>query len=832
MPSDARIEGNVRWLAACALVVLWLAGCAPTPTRLDRIAPPVRFAMLRETAAWCADFDPSWWSAIDARYARYDRALDDVIAARWTPFAEQVALARQQGRLPDARTARQQWARHREISGEVGGMERALVVDIDEALPPQADGFVALLSARLEFARASAMFCEPGQVLPAPLEVLALNGRAPLSPDELDAVVAAYRALTATASDIASAHADDFVRYCDEKRAFDAAWAAALAAASDAAAAREAQQRCEMDFEQSTQALVERLRTALLAQGARTAEALPDGERRSDYVSRLDAYLHEGVRSLPSLRAVWQIGRLLLAREEGVTAAQVAWFDEQYRELLVRDAALRPLLRAPSLEARRDAYRELVQLVVPMRSALADVFGRHSDIADRIDLATFAVTAGDATPAQAADAIARDLAEREAGNAEPGAAAAMPPALFPGRDNGMQLLLGAPLRESVLAACMTRVRLPAEEARRLAPRIAAIREELAAQTEMVPREIVEEIRALDRGGDVDAAMNELSRFMGSLRGKVERVRALDRSANERILAEIARAARVPPDDERLAITRLELALLSEIGTDRPMGEAEGLGGLVSVAVVNPFEVVRSMGADEAQRALAESVVVARGPELMAAQREARAALEQNIRGLLAALVRGDAARRGTGAADEQPWRATLAGRAAAEIRLAIAEDLRAAIGPFAADSYLARLREIAEPALEPGRAPAFVRLDRFAAGVGLDARARADGAETRTVVAELLDQADERRSAALAATLRWRASWLAVEPLESPAHWRELARSAPLGWIALSRAADADERAFAACDALLSDDAASADGARAAREFTLVLPMRLRPHLE
>ena len=817
-----------------AVLALLASACGPSPTRLDRIGPPVRFAQLRETASWCAGFDPEWWAIIDARYAAYDRALDAAVAARWGPFAAEVALERRQGRLPDGRSARAQWARHREITAELGALERSLIVDLDEKLPAEADAFLSLLAARLEFSRASAMFTEPGQVLPGPLEVLALNGRTPLAPEALAAATTAYRELSVAAAAAARELGEDFAALCADRTDLDGAVARAVADGTDARAARTAQQERDRAHDRAMAESTERLRVALLRQGARLGAVIPEGERRDDYLSRLDAYLHEGVRSLPSLRAAWRIGRSLLARQEGVAEEQIAAFDRIYERIVVRDAELRPLLASGSAEVRLDAYRQLVDIVIPMRDAFEEAFGRKSDVADRVDLLTFAVTAGDMSPDRAADAILKARAEAEGvvdGDADGSAPPSEPP-LFPGRDRGMQLLLGAPLREGVIAACMARVRLPAEEARRLAPRIAAIRDELAAQTEMVPREIGEELRLLDRGADLDAALRGIPRFMSSLRSKTERVRALDRAANERLLAEIARAARIPVDDERIAITRLEFELLAELGTDRPSGEAEGIGGLTPVALVNPFEVVRSMGADDSQRALAESIVHARGEALLAAHREARTGLERNIRGLLGALLRGSAARQGAVVAEEAPWRAALAGRSAADLRFAIADDLRASIGDFAAESYLARLREIAEPALEPVRAPAFVRLDRAAAGIGLGAAERAATEDTRVVIAELLDQADERRRDALLSTLRWRAAWLAVEPLESRDQWRELARSAPDGWLRLSRATDADERAFAACAALLVGSSDGAVAAHAAGDFPLVLPMRLRPRFE
>ena len=47
---------NATWVFARvflpALLALLTTACGPSPTRLDRIGPPVRFGQLRETAAW------------------------------------------------------------------------------------------------------------------------------------------------------------------------------------------------------------------------------------------------------------------------------------------------------------------------------------------------------------------------------------------------------------------------------------------------------------------------------------------------------------------------------------------------------------------------------------------------------------------------------------------------------------------------------------------------------------------------------------------------------------------------------------------------------------
>jgi len=104
------------------------------------------------------------------------------------------------------------------------------------------------------------------------------------------------------------------------------------------------------------------------------------------------------------------------------------------------------------------------------------------------------------------------------------------------------------------------------------------------------------------------------------------------------------------------------------------------------------------------------------------------------------------------------------------------------------------------------------------------------------VVAELLDQADERREASLNALLRWRGGWTGGGDFNSPDRWNELARSGATGWLLRSRAIDADERAFAACESLLGGEQGAdpllEDGRRALRELPLALPRLLQPQFE
>ena len=828
----AQARAWVSALSAALLLALIAVGCAPSPTRFDRIGTPVRFGELRETAAWCPGFDPSWWKVIDAKYAEYDRGLDALVAERWEPFATDISVARVQGRFPDARAARVQWGRFQQISRELAERELALVVELERALPREAGPFIGLLRARAIFRRACAPLREPGETMPGPLEVLALNGRGTPDPALVAAATDAYILLATDADDATRTIAEAFIDCCEALGAVAVPGAGATAGSGDEAArtaAREAAMKQRTIVEVRA---LERFRLELLRRGSDVGASIADDARRADYLSRLDAFLHAGVRSAPSLRAFWQIGRGLLARKPGIEPAQLARFDALHEEVLRRDAELRPRLRSGSKQARQEAYQQLVALVGPMREFVDKTLSDLPNASVRAELATFSVTDGTRTPAQAADAIAAAYAREQAERA------AQQPTVdrgFPGRDRWEALLLGAPLRRDVLQALCARVRIPASAMADVDRLADELRSELRAQTDDVPEQIGAELRAL-RGSPGEAPAL-LRGFMASFRARIERVRTLDRAANERILAEIARAAAVSVDDERVAIARLELALLSEIGADPDTREAEGVGGLTSVALVNPFEVVRSMGADESQRVIAESVVFARGAELMAAQRDARAVLEGNVRALLGILLQAELSRAaGLRFETEDPWRPRVGGVDAVTLRFRLADDLRAALGEPTARAYLARLRELAEPAAAPSRAPAFLRLDRFAAGSGMSAAKRSETDDIRTVVAELLDQADERREASLNALLRWRGGWTGGGDFNSPDRWNELARSGATGWLLRSRAIDADERAFAACESLLGGEQGAdpllEDGRRALREFPLALPRLLQPQFE
>ena len=804
-----------------------IASCGPTASTLDRVAPPVRFGDLRETASWCPGFRNDWWQTIDRLYAEYDRDLDALVASRWDALAVDVSIARTEGRLPTAKQARAQWAQYQQVVRELGDRELALISAIDHELPIEADVFIALLRARVEFRRACGMLCEPGEQLPGPLEVLALDGRGEPNRDIAVAATAAYTLLCNDAREAARTRVDCFIEYCKEKplaQQVGREAAAGVDAVAEVDAARRAEVAVDDALTSGYERAFERFRVSMLHQQTEFAQAIADDAKREDYLSRVDAFLYEGVRSVPAMRSIWQVGRRLLERSKDATPDKLARFDEIYQRALARQAALRPNLRSNSKEARAEAYAALVDVVTPLRKFLDAEVG-PSGLADKIELQSLAVAAGKRTAEQAVDAL--QSTDEVAADARP-----VEPALFPGRDRGMQLLLGAPLRESVLLSLAARLRLSPEVVRGLVVVWEEARDALRVATEPLTKEIGEELRALGDARSTESESALLRRFMSSLRAKTERVRELDRAANERMLTEIARVAAVPADDERIAIARVELSLLCEIGADRGMPEAEGVGGLTAVALVNPFEVVRSMGADEGQRATSESIVHARADELLAAHREARAVFELNIRALLGLLLHGEFARKRGEIVEREPWRPRLAGMAAAQLRFRIADDLRAAQGDMVARAYLTRLRELAEPTIEPQRSPAFGRLDRFGAGIGMNAAQRAASDDLRAVVAELLDQADERRESALHALLRWRSQWIAVGGVDSRERWRELARVGPTGWLLRSRVDDADERAIAQCAALIELDDLRASDDSPANDFPLNLPARLRPYFK
>jgi len=801
-------------LASIALVVL-LSACAGSGSELDRVAPPLRFGELRETASWIPDFDPQWWKPIDAAYAEYDRSIDDALLARWDEFASDVAEERIRGQSPDMRRARKLVATHREIDRVLAGREAGFMSALSQALPREADAFVELVAARMAFHRASAMLREPAQRLPGPLEVLQLVGRSTLSAAQVAETTAEYRRLATAAESIVRTRVQTYVELCGDLESIEAARNDADDAARKASdAARESRVK---QWDREAARGLEQLRLALLREGRQFALTIADAQRQSDFLEELDASLHDGMRSAPGMRAFCRIARIAIARAHPDDAAVLAEFDRTVEQELDRQRSLRAGLSSGSKESRQAAYEALQHVGDPI-GAIVDKQLKDRGGVWRVLERTADVRAGVQSAESAADAA---LAPQEQPPQEP------EQFIVPGRDRNLQMLLGCALEPQALRALSERLQLNADAEREMKARYDLESRELETVGRDVSHAVGADFQSLGKqpGAESPAAM--INAFMSRLAGHIGRMNSADRSANERMLAEAARLAGVDADDARIEITRLELQLLGDIGASRNVREAEPLVGVLDAAIANPFELVRAVANSESERAAAEAIVMSHADELRAAHRAMQASMRRNLRDFLIFVVESSGLRRAV-----SRWRPELAGTAAAELRIDIARDLRVALGGAFADRYDARFRGIVAPGCEPRRTAAFAALDRYAAGAGMVEAERLATADIRVVIAELLDGADDRRNEALREFVAWRAHWVRIGDFGSPTSWNELERVSPKGWILRARAADADERALAACEALLDFDGAPAEELRALRAFPVVPPRRMRPNFD
>ncbi len=792
-----------------------LTACGGSQSELDRLATPLRFGELRETASWTPDFDPQWWKPIDAAYAEYDRSIDDALLARWDEFASDVAEERIRGQTPDLRRARKLVATHREIDRALAGREAAFLSALSHALPSEADGYVELVAARMAFHRASSMLREPGQRLPGPLEVMQLVGRSALSAAQVAEATAEYRRLATTAESIIRTRIQKYVELCGDLESIEAARNDVDDNARKTSdAARESRVK---QWDGDAARGLEQLRLALLREGRQFALAIADAQRQSDFLEELDASLHDGMRSAPGMRAFCRIARIAIARAHPDDAAVLADFDRTVEQELDRQRALRATLSSGSRDSRQAAYEALQHVGDPI-GAIVDKQLKDRGGVWRVLERTADVRAGVQSAESAADAA---LAPQEPPPQEP------EQFIVPGRDRNLQILLGCALEPQAFRALSERLQLTADAEREMKALYDRESTELEAVGREVSHAVGDDFQSLGKqtGAASPAAM--INGFMARLAGHIGRMNSADRGANERLLAEAARLAGTDADDARIEITRLELQLLSDIGASRNAHDAEPLVGVLDAAIANPFELVRAVASSESERAAAEAVVMSHADELRAAHRAMQTAMRRNLRDFLIFAVESSGLRRAVAR-----WRPELAGTAAAELRIQIARDLRVALGDAFADRYDARFRDTVAKGCEPRRTAAFAALDRYAAGAGVPEADRLASADIRAVIAELLDGADDRRNAALRQFVEWRAHWVRIGDFGSPESWNELERVSPKGWILRARAADADERALAACEALLDFDGAPAQELRALRMFPVVAPRRMRPNFD
>jgi hypothetical protein len=303
-------------------------------------------------------------------------------------------------------------------------------------------------------------------------------------------------------------------------------------------------------------------------------------------------------------------------------------------------------------------------------------------------------------------------------------------------------------------------------------------------------------------------------------------RALDQAANERLLAEAARLAEVPNDDARTATARVEFELLSLIGATADMQEWYAIGGLAPEAIVSPFEVVRTMDADDTIREAAEALVFARADELRACHQEAAAAQLRNTGAFLVRLI--DRPR--DGGLPSEPWYPVPSGARAISVRTELASELGRVLGASAERAFHERWRAMTRPTMTPARERGLRAMEAFVAGARLTHEERLETEAVRRSLTEVLARADASREDALRQLHAFVSTWMAGSSVRSEEDWKAVAaQSAEVAWLR-ARVIDADERALLRCEQILADQPAAAEILRELKTFPVRLPARLAPY--
>ena len=842
----ARIRACIR-VCILASVSLVLAACAPDTCNLDRVGVPVRFADVRETAAWTPDFDPSWWGPIDRAYSDYDAEVERVTRRTWEPCIQALRESEQTGFPTEPRAARAMWATHLRVRRELGDAENALATALSESLPPAAAPFIELLRARAAFWRASAVWTGPAQRMPGPLEVLALTGPPVADAALVRAATDAYARLAAVAARAAEERFEAYIEFCEEigpaeaeRLALEKAMPPERAQGDPPERIREREEaearlgealarvdriRSRLDRVARREA-DEKCRLAILREGRAFAVAIADPERQLDVLDRFDAFLHAGVRSHQSLRALRDVSLRAAGRKfadaEARNAAETR-IKRAFEAYFEAEKPLRARLAGSSAADREHAYRKLTELIGPLYAEIAGATGVQGDA---LDLASIGVSAGRGSADDAALAAIGPASEERPPEPE-----AVDDGLVSARSRELAILSGTALSPRVIATLVGELALGVVHAQEIG-RLRA--EEVAGLSEQ-SRGIVGSLRAeFDRIG-ADAAQDGRARARGIMRetrAATGRLRASDAAANARVVAAISARSGVGLDDPRFARAGLELELLSIIGASGRSSAAEGVGGVVADAVLSPFEIIRTMDAGPEERDAALAIAFGFADELRASHAEAAERMFRNTELLVARLLDAQAA----GGRPEDAWRPVAGGTRGIAVRRAIAAEIARVLGVEVERAYHERWRELAQPGMTPPRAPAIARLARFAEGVGMDGAERAATAALRQEIdAVLLASADARESA-LRALHAWRVGIVSLGDVDDASDWAGVARYSGEGAFLRGRVHDVDDRAIARCEMLLALDASArgsilaAETRDALREGRLELPARLTPY--
>ncbi|MEY2795471.1 MAG: hypothetical protein RIR10_1187 [Planctomycetota bacterium] len=832
-------------LLACVCAALLLTACAADKCDLDRVGTPLRFADLRETAAWTPDFDRAWWNDIDRAYVAYDEEVGRIARTSWDPFVRALVASEQTGFPKERRAARAMWESHLRVRRALSEAEFQFCEAMRAALPDAADTFIDLLRARGAFWRESAVWVPHGQRAPGPLEVLSMTGPPFGDAATARAAIETYERLAPIARRAAEERFEAYLDYCEviteaerevvaakdareslpvdaTKREIEIAEArlkAASVAVDGANQVLNKVTRREAD---------EKFRIALLREDRAFGEALTDGERLVDYLDRVEAFLHIGLRSHQSLRALRAVALRVAEQRFPDDEVRRSDIEKAFDDYFQEDKRLRARLASGSTKDRAAAYTALLQLVGPLYKKLTAATGVAGE---SLEYFSIEVSAGRRNAEESADAVVA-LADGEPAQ-QMEVSVEVPDVdetIGQTRDQGMRIFAGSALSPRVVRALSAGLRLDVERAASLDQFRADEATRLAQSTASLIERFRETGRRLEKGsaegGDGRSTESRVRDTLREITALTTSFRAVDRSANERLLAEAARLGDVSIDDTRIATARIEFELLSLLGATADMQEWFVIGGTAPEAVVNPFELVRTMDADAVIREASEALVLAHADELRAAHQEAATAQLRNAGEFLVRLID----RQRDGGLPSEPWYPVACGTRAITIRTEIARELGRVLGPAAERAFHERWRAMTRPTMTPARERHRSALEVFIAGARLTKEAREQTDGVRRSIAEVLVRADASREDALQQLHAFVATWITGAGVRSEEDWKTVAsRSAAAAWLR-SRVIDADQRAFAQCQRLLADQPAAADFLLELETIPVQLPARFAPY--
>lgn len=821
-------------VAVMVVLVAGLVGCEADTRQLERVGRPVVFNDLRETAAWCENFDTAWWKEIDAAYDAYDLEVERVARAAWATFTRDIVDFKQIGFPDEPRSAQALWRQHLRVKRQLGDVEREFVARLDAVLPPQADEFLALLSARAAFWRATSCWVLPSQRAAGPLEILGVAKRTDTDAVIVRAATETYTRLAPIAERAAQQRYDAYIAYCEALPSIEAEISAAVLARASVtgdrairAADRQVervtklpeQRRARMN-DHDCRVADEELRVALLRENRVFAESIGDDARRQDFLERVDAFLHEGMRSAPSLRALRELALRTAERVRPGDDKVRVRIEEVFTTALAEQRIHRANLASASKDVRKKAYERGVQVTRPLYETLKELLEPLP--IDRLDSAAVLFAGGQRSLDEAVEDVLRQP------DAEPVAEVAIDESMAASRNGDVRLLFGYPLSPSTIRTLAARLALSEADTKALDDLRAVESMRVIEATKTTIKTLTDTARIIGDDpsrGNAEARARELMR---ELRAAADRIRSIDRDANARLLADSGRLGRVLSDDPRMEVAQLELDLLAMVGVLARDRDYANVGGVTSEAIANPFELVRAMDATVEQRDAAEAIVLARADDLRAAHADLVQGIQRNLSDIFVRIFD----MRSSESRPKSAWYPSEVGAKGVALRFEIADEIGRVLGADVAEAYLAEFRRATEPEMEPERPHALSELDRFARGRLLNGSTLEATSDLRLVVDEFLDSADEHRSRALRQLHEWRARSVRLEGSMGAKQWNDLAVSAPVGSILRSRVLDIDARVIARCESLLAIDASARQGLQMLRAFPVDLPARMAPYFE